>query len=100
MNSNRTENKVKKGMLKKLRQERNHYITVAKSKVKEQSRVIQKIRKELKNGGRTVPEIAAATEISTSDVLWYLMALKKYGLIIEGEKEDGYFKYHQVSNEQ
>ena len=87
-------------MLKKLRQERNHYITVAKSKVKEQSRVIQKIRKELKNGGRTVPEIAAATEISTSDVLWYLMALKKYGLIIEGEKEDGYFKYHQVSNEQ
>lgn len=87
-------------MLKKLRQERKHYITSAKSKVKEQSRVIQEIRKELENGGRTVPEIAAATKISSADVLWYLMALKKYGLIAEGEKEDGYFKYHHVSNEQ
>ena len=99
MNSNITEDKVRKGMLKKLRQERNHYIAAAKSRVKEQSKLIKKIRKELKNGGRTVPEIATATEISTADVLWYLMALKKYGLIIEGEKEDGYFKYHQVNSE-
>ena len=99
MNSKPRDDKEKKEMLKNLRKERSHSIEAAKSRVKEQSRLIKKIKEELSSGGKTVPEVAAATEISAADVLWYLMALKKYGLISEGKKEGGYFRYHLASIE-
>jgi len=43
--------------------------------------------------GKTIPEIANASQISTSQALWYIMALKKYGLVVEGPKDGNYFKY-------
>ena len=94
MKSKTRDGKEKTEMMKKLREERSHSIKAAKARVKEQSRLIKKIKEELSGGGKTVPDVAAATEISPADVLWYLMALKKYGLISEGEKEGGYFRYH------
>ena len=41
----------------------------------------------------TVPEIAAATGLAASDVLWYVASLKKYGEILEGPKDSGYYRY-------
>jgi DNA-binding IclR family transcriptional regulator len=41
----------------------------------------------------TVPEIAAATGLPVSEVLWYVATLKKYGEILEGPKAGSYFRY-------
>ena len=56
-----------------------------------------KIRKDLAaalaDGPRTVPELAATTGIPTVEVMWWVMALKKYGQVVEGVERDSYLEY-------
>jgi len=47
----------------------------------------------LKDGPKTVPEIAQITGLPTHELLWYVMGLRKYGQIVEGEERDGYYEY-------
>lgn len=83
--------------LKKLRQERKSFIDQARNLIKDQSSIFKKIKEELNGNGKTVPEIASVTGFSSSQVLWFVMALKKYGQVIEGVKDGDYFKY-QLAN--
>jgi predicted transcriptional regulator len=83
----------KKEAMKKLRIERKKWITMASNRVKEQRKERKAIKKQLENQPATVPEIAEGTGIPSDRVLWYLATLKKYGDIIEGEKDGSYFRY-------
>jgi hypothetical protein len=47
----------------------------------------------LRNGPKTVPEIARTTRLPAHEVLWYIMGMRKYGQIVEGEERDGYYEY-------
>jgi sugar-specific transcriptional regulator TrmB len=85
--------KKKKEAMKKLRNHRKEWITKASTMVKEQKTILKAIKGHLENQPATVPEISEATGIPSDSVLWYLATLKKYGNIIEGEKNDGYFRY-------
>lgn len=76
-----------------LRLERQAQIAAAKERIKEQGRVLKLINRHLEGGPDTVPGIAQATGLNTGEVLWYLMAMRKYGLAMEGEKQGGYFRY-------
>jgi predicted Rossmann fold nucleotide-binding protein DprA/Smf involved in DNA uptake len=58
-----------------------------------QATIRKQLTRALQDGPRTVPEIAAASGFTTHEVLWHLMAMKKYGEIVEGEERDGYFEY-------
>jgi len=82
-----------KDALKELRQIRKASIDLARETIKIQNRLIKGIKEQIATEGKTVPAVAQALNIPTSQALWYIMALKKYGLIIEGEKEGDYFKY-------
>ena len=66
---------------------------------REQARIRQKIREALKSGPLTVPELHAATGLPTDEILWYLMAWKKYGRILEGEQCEDYYKYALAEEE-
>ena len=90
------ENRVQKEAIKKLREARKVKITAAKARMKEQRKTIKAIKEQLKDSPLTVPEIAAATGIEPSHVLWFLAALKKYGQILEGEKDGSYFQFRLV----
>jgi len=79
--------------MKQLREERKVFIEGARGLIKEQSGSIKKIKEYLNGEGATIPEIAEKTGMATSEVLWFVMALKKYGQVTEGPKEDDYFKY-------
>jgi hypothetical protein len=79
--------------MKRLREERKIFIDRAKGLIKEQSGTIKKIKEHLDGEGATIPEIAEKTGMATAEILWFVMALKKYGQVIEGHKEDDYFKY-------
>lgn len=70
-------------MLKRLREQ--HAETVARTQVllKEQKRVQQVICQALRDKPMTVPEVAAAINMPTNEVLWYTASFKKYGLIVE-----------------
>ncbi|MFC1811117.1 winged helix-turn-helix domain-containing protein [Thermodesulfobacteriota bacterium] len=92
--------KEKKDALKMLRKERKEWIVKTSGVMRAQKKAIKAIKTELKINAGTVPLIAEATGISTDQVLWYIAALKKYGKIVEGEKDGRYFQYILVNDAQ
>lgn len=87
------EKKAKKEAMKQLRAARKEQIAEASGKMKKQKKDIEAIKEKMNNDVGTVPQIAEATGIPSSEVLWYIAALKKYGEVMEAEKDDGYFRY-------
>jgi len=79
--------------MRKLLSERKEWVIKASAMVKEQKTILKAIKGHLENQSATVPEISEAAGIPSDKVLWYLATLKKYGNIIEGEKDGGYFRY-------
>ena len=55
----------------------------------------------LSDGPKTVPEIAETTGYPASEVMYWVMAARKYGYIkeIKEPTEDDYFQYMIVKNE-
>ena len=94
MNEKKTSDK---GALKKLREERRVWVDKAKQSIKAQNQIIKQIKAQIADTAKTVPEIAQATGIPTSQVLLYITGLKKYGVVAEAEKDGDYFKYGDVS---
>ena len=64
-----------------------------KQYVKDQNRVRKAILASLQAGKATVPEIAAAHGIESSRIMWQLMAMKRYGKVVEAEPRGDYFTY-------
>jgi hypothetical protein len=82
-----------KEALKKLRAARKEQIVAATGRMKEQRRAVKALKGALAGAELTVPELAAATGLPVSEVLWYLASMKKYGEILEGPKAGGYYRY-------
>ena len=68
-------------------------------RLRRQRKLVKAIRAELSEGPRTVPELAEAIGEPSHEVLWMLMALKKYGEVEEGAERDSYFEYSLPSPE-
>lgn len=83
----------KKAALKALRRTRRQWIKNASAAVREQKNALKSIRSRLEAGAATIPEIAAATALPAHEVLWFVAALKKYGEIVEDEKDGAYYRY-------
>ncbi|MCX5890184.1 MAG: winged helix-turn-helix domain-containing protein [Deltaproteobacteria bacterium] len=83
----------RKAALKKLIAARRPQMIAATARMKEQRRALKAIKEHLAGAELTVPEIAAATGLPVSEVLWYVATLKKYGEILEGTKAGAYFRY-------
>jgi len=64
-----------------------------KIKTRAQNNIFKNLKESIKNEYKTVPEISQLTGIPSPEVLWHLMAMKKYGIVIEGEERDGYYQY-------
>ena len=94
MSQESTKKTAKKEAMKKLRESRKHIIKATSTRVKENRKAIKAIKDQLQAEGRTVPEIAEATGLASSEVLWFIATLKKYGEILEGDKDGGYFRYY------
>jgi len=84
----------KKEAMKRLRESRKQIIRATSARVKENRRAIKAIKEQLQDEARTVPEIAASTGLASAEVLWFIATLKKYGEILEGDKDGGYFRYY------
>jgi hypothetical protein len=87
------EPEARKAALKQLREARRETIAAATRRMKGQRKAIKAIKAQLAGGDLTVPEIAAATGLPTSEVMWYVASLKKYGAVLEGVKDGSYFRY-------
>lgn len=79
-----------------LRQERKESVDRAKEMVKEQKALFSALKNHLQKEDATVPELALALGVESSRVLLFISGLRKYGEVVEGAKNDGYFEYHLV----
>jgi len=82
-----------KEALKKLREERRTWVENARKSISDQNQIIKQIKAQITEAAKTIPEIARSTDMSTSVVLLYIAGLKKYGIVVEGDKDGDYFKY-------
>jgi len=64
-----------------------------KSNFKNQNQLRKKLEGALKDGSKTIPQLASDTGIPSGEVMWHVMAMKKYGKILEHERAGDYFKY-------
>jgi hypothetical protein len=87
------QDKKKKAPVHILRDRRGGVPPALLELTRRQATIRKQLARALQDGPRTVPEIAAASGFPTHEVFWHLMAMKKYGDIVEGEERDGYFEY-------
>ncbi len=79
--------------LKVLRERLGGVSDEKKARTKETREILKAIQTALKAGPCTVPEIATATKIPSQKILWYLMAMKKYGGVVEAGVAGHYCRY-------
>ncbi|MBN2384773.1 hypothetical protein JXQ70_18000 [bacterium] len=64
-----------------------------KERLKHQQTQMKAIRKALADGPKTVVELAEIMKIHSNEALWLLMALKKYGKVVEHEQQGEAYTY-------
>lgn len=60
---------------------------------KEQQRVRKLLRDALAAGAKSVPELAEECGLEKPATLWHLMAMRRYGLVVESAERNGYPLY-------
>ena len=94
--SDRAEAKKRNQMLWDLRAKHEHTVLKAQAYLKDQQYFRRKMQKAMKGGPKTIPEIAEKSNLPTDQVLWHVMAMKKYDLIREVGMEGEYYQYQLV----
>jgi predicted ArsR family transcriptional regulator len=61
--------------------------------LKSQQNVRREIQKVIADEPKTIPQAAEETGLPATDVLWHLMAMKKYGLVVESDMQGDYYTY-------
>jgi hypothetical protein len=82
--------------LKKLREEHKETVAQAQALLKEQKRVRKEICQHIRLESKTVPDLAVLTGLPASDLLWHIMAMKKYGLVKETGMCGEYYLYQNT----
>jgi len=75
-----------------------HAATVERTQVllREQKQIEQAISRALGESPKTIPEIAAAVGRPAHEVLWFVAAMRKYGLVVEAGMNGDYPLYRQA----
>ena len=70
-------------LLKQLRTTHAESVKRAQALLKEQKHMQQELCAFFRERPRTIPEAAQATSIPADKVLWFVAAMKKYGVVVE-----------------
>jgi predicted Rossmann fold nucleotide-binding protein DprA/Smf involved in DNA uptake len=88
--------KQRSQFLKQLREEHRATVEQIQARLKEQKDIRRQIAQALGDESKTVPQIAEASGLCAEQVLWHIIAMKKYNLVIETGQSDDYYLYQQV----
>jgi hypothetical protein len=86
--------------LKKLREERGDRVKTATAASNAVRAERKKVKAAFEQGPLTVPALAAATDLSTDRALWHVAGMRKYGVLVEAEKDGDYFSYALVREDE
>ena len=82
-----------RGTIAVLRQRTGGMSPRLKEYFKEQQRIRKVLRRALESGPMTIPELATACTLASPVVMWHVMAMRRYGELIEGDEKNGYMVY-------
>jgi predicted transcriptional regulator len=85
-------------LLKELRLKHNESVTRTQALLKDQKAVRKQICQTMRDSARSVPEIAELVGMPAGQVLWHVMAMKKYGLVSEQGMCGEYYLYQMAEN--
>ncbi len=88
--------KQRSQFLKQLREEHHDTVEQVQARLKAQKDTRRQIVQAMDGEPKTVPEIAATSGLPAEQVLWHIIAMKKYNLVIETGQSDDYYLYQQV----
>lgn len=80
-------------LLKELKSKHTDTVNAAQAQLKAQLGVRKKLKAAMKVGPMTVPEIAEAVDLPSDQVLWHVVAMKKYDLVEEVGQSGDYYQY-------
>jgi predicted transcriptional regulator len=83
-------------MLKLLRDTHSETVERAQVLLREQKQMQNAICQFIRDAPKTVPEIATAIGKPTHQVLWFVSALKKYGIVVEAGMCGDYPLYQRM----
>ncbi len=66
--------------------------------VRAQNQEIKALRQALAAGPADPPSLAVTTGLAPQRVLWLLASLRKYGQVVEADKQGSYFRYALTQN--
>jgi predicted Rossmann fold nucleotide-binding protein DprA/Smf involved in DNA uptake len=69
--------------------------------IREEPVMRARILELLESEPRTVPEIAAAMDCPTHEVLFWIMGMRRYGRVreVKGVTDGGYFRYEAIAKD-
>lgn len=85
-------------LLKHLREEHKDSFARTQAILKEQKAIRRQICLPMRDGPKSVPEIATTTGIPADQVLWHITAMKKYDLIGEAGMCGEYYLYQMAED--
>ena len=85
--------KEKMLILKELRVKHADSVARTQAHLKQQNAVRKLLKSALKEGAKTIPEITEIVSLSSDEVLWHIVAMKKYDLVTEVGQDGEYYKY-------
>jgi predicted transcriptional regulator len=94
--SNQTAARARSENLKRLREAHAETVEKTQALLREQKQFQQQICQVIRDEPKTVPEVAAATGKPAHEVLWYMAALKKYGIVVEAGMCGDYVLYQRA----
>ena len=94
--SNKEDAKKKAQVLKRLREDYKESVTRTQALLKEQKAIRGQICHAMRDGPKTVPEVAEATDLPADRVLWHITAMRKYDLVAEAGMCGEYYTYQLV----
>ena len=85
-------------LLKRLREQHKETVARTQALFKEQKAIRRQICQPMREDPKAVPELAELTGIPADQVLWHVMAMKKYGLVVETGMCGEYYLYQRIED--
>jgi len=76
-----------------LRERQGERTPEQKEYFKRQTQVRKALLEALRDAPRTIPELAARCDLPSEEVVWNVMAMRRYGKLVEDELRGDYYCY-------
>jgi hypothetical protein len=93
--STKEDAKTRAILLKRLRAEHQETVERTQTLLKEQKAIRRQICQPMRDGPKTVPELAQLTGLPSNEILWHITAMKKYDQIVEVGMCAEYYTYQR-----